>query len=291
MKFTYRILSAALSAVLLLGFAGCDRTEPPQAGAVQSGESVARLDDIPQKHRPEASDSRAAKEHGILLSAVYTAPNGVALSVAMRDGSDRGSLHMSWQVIFEKYEDGAWVRMAGQEEIDPHQTMDTVDFAAPYEMTYGMPHFPEVGVYRLSLLCGGKVTAEHYAYFEVPAYTMTVPAEGDCPASDRDHAPLNVRAEEITPNGLTLVLSSKSGEKTDISYGAPYYLSCHIDGEWKPLAGNSYFIALGYGLSLDGEHRMPCSFGERMSPLEAGHYRFAKQFDGVTYYVYFEIDE
>lgn len=284
MKLTYRILFAALSALLVLGFAACDRAEPLQED-VQSDQNPV-LDEIPEKHRPEVSDSRAIKAHGITLSATYTIPNWVELSIAMRDGSECGSLTMSWQPIFEKYESGAWVKMEGQEENDPAAMMDTAHFSSPYEMAYAMPRFPEAGVYRLSLLCGGEVTAEHYAYFEVPAYELTAPTKEECPASDSDQALLTVRAEEITPNGLTLILVSKTEEKTHISYGAPYYLSCHIDGEWRSVAGDLTFHALGYGLELKEEHRMRCSFRQ---PLGAGHYRYAKQFNGVTYYVYFEI--
>lgn len=290
MKHIHKILCALLSATLLFGAVGCGRggeAAQPEGDKPPVG---MLLSDIPKKDRPQTSDPRAIEAHGVTMTATYTVPNGVVLSVAMRDGADRGSLTLSWLPLFEQYKNGTWVRMLGQEDVDQRATMDTSHFMAPYEMMYGMPRFPEAGVYRCVILCGGEVTAEHYAYFEVPTYTLTEPTDGECPAFDAESAPLTVRAEEITPNGLTLVLNSATGEKVSLLYGAPYYLSCHIDGEWKPVSGDSDFIAIAYMLELEGEQKLPCVFGRTIAPLGAGHYRYAKKFGDVTYYVYFEIE-
>ncbi len=293
MKITYRTVIGILSAVLILTAVGCgSKTDNPMISNEPLGSegAVLSLADVPAEHRPEVSDPKAVEAHGVSMTATYTVPNGVAISVAMRNGADRGSLTVSRMPIFERYESGTWVPMAGQEEVNQHETMDTSHFLAPMEMHFAMPHFPEAGVYRCVILCGGEVTAEHYAYFEVPAFTLTAPTADECPSADVGDAPLTVTARDVTAEGLTLVLSPKSGEKATISYGAPYFISCHIDGEWRAVAGDSSFIMILYITEIEGEHEMKCQFGEA-SPLGAGHYRFAKNFDGVTYYVYFEITE
>lgn len=318
MKTTYRILSGILSAVLVLGLSGCgsavseeeltqvtvsdsdltsahtDHTTSSVSVAAPEipADPVTSLEDVPAEHRPEVSDPKAAEAHGVSMTATYSVPNGVIVSIAASNGADTMKMNLSLDPVFERYEAGGWVPMEGQETVNQAGKLGDIRTVMPMNWHFAMPTFPETGVYRCVILMGDEVRAEHYAYFEVPEYTMTVPTEAECPPADSEEPPLIVTAKDVTNQGLTLVLRTRDGGKTIANYGYGYSLACHVNGAWEPVAMyDGAFIAVGIVGGVDGEREVRGSFVGHHYPIPAGHYRYARRFGAVTYYVYFEIDE
>ena len=298
-KYRCRAWLAGCLAVLLLASFGCGKdagnisTEDPTKTEIPQ-DPVLFLADVPTEHRPEISDPSAREKHGVSMSAVYTVPNGIEVSVHMLNGAETGSLTLSRMPIFEKYTAGEWVPMSGQKEIAQAETMDTCHFLAPLQLHFALPRFPEAGVYRCAILCGGEMSATHYTYFEVPEYTRTVPTEADVAKAvqgDSQGPVLTVTAKDVTPTSLTLVLTEHATDRFGITFGENYRLLCHIDGEWRPVAmRNSSFIAIARYMEIDGEEELQVDLSEHLYPLEPGHYRFEKTFT-APYFVCFEIPE
>lgn len=111
-------------------------------------------------------------------------------------------------------------------------------------------------------------------------------------------------AKDVTPAGMTLVISQSGGEVSgQLEYGEAFALETLADGAWEavPYAvpGDSVaWQAIAYLLPPDKESEMEISWEYLYGSLPAGNYRLSKEFtdfresgdyDTQTYSVEFEI--
>lgn len=312
MKHTTRTLTGILASMLLLGTVGCGKqqNDARQTSDMQKADTtiservlestsntqaapiadVRVLSDLPAEYRPEVSDPAAVAAHGVKVSAVYNIPNGVVLTMETTDGAKRVELNLSSVIRIEQYTDGAWSAIDGHDE--ESGKIGKASLLSPYQYRLAFQQFPEPGVYRCAVLCEkGGITAEHYAYFEVPEYTMTVPTEADRPAANTEDAPLSVTAEDVSPDGLTLVIKTKPPiERYGVSYGDGFRIFCHVNGKWEKVTMyTEEFKAIARVSEIAGELRMDINLTGRLHLVQPGHYRIEKTLENVTYYAYFEI--
>jgi len=125
----------------------------------------------------------------------------------------------------------------------------------------------------------------------VPEYTMTVPTEADRPAANTEDAPLSVTAEDVSSDGLTLVIKTKPPiERYVVSYGDGFRIFCHVNGKWEKVTMHTEeFYAIARVGEIAGELRMDINLTGRLHLTQPGHYRVEKTLENVTYYAYFEI--
>lgn len=111
-------------------------------------------------------------------------------------------------------------------------------------------------------------------------------------------------AKDVTPAGMTLVISQSGGEISgQLEYGEAFALETLTDGAWEavPYAvpGDSVaWQAIAYLLPPDKESEIEISWEYLYGSLTAGNYRLSKEFtdfresgdyDTQTYSVEFEI--
>ena len=111
-------------------------------------------------------------------------------------------------------------------------------------------------------------------------------------------------AADVSPTGLTLVITQSGGEPTgSLEYGSPYSLEVLSDGEWEAvpyITGDGVaWTAIGYAVEMGDSTEIETNWETLYGSLAAGMYRLCKEFsdfrgagdyDTALYYAEFEIE-
>ena len=115
---------------------------------------------------------------------------------------------------------------------------------------------------------------------------------------------ITLRAEDVTPKGLTLKIEQFGGNPTgELQTGAPYFLETTVNDEWQPvetITGEPLtWNALAYMIKMNDITEMNINWEYAYGELKPGYYRLKKEFmdfrtpgdfDKETYEVYFTIE-
>lgn len=117
---------------------------------------------------------------------------------------------------------------------------------------------------------------------------------------------VTMTAEDVTPTGLTLVLTQSGGSPTgELSTGTPFVLDVLVDGEWQPAETLIPYDELAwtmeaYTIPANGSTEMETQWSHLYGELAPGSYRISKEihdlrspgdYDAYTCYACFEIAE
>lgn len=94
---------------------------------------------------------------------------------------------------------------------------------------------------------------------------------------------LSLAVKDVTPTGLTLVITQQGGSPTgELQYGSDYTLEVQQDGAWQavPHADDNdwAWTAVAYLVTMDGQQEEPVDWEWLFGPLSPGHYRLGKPF-------------
>ena len=115
---------------------------------------------------------------------------------------------------------------------------------------------------------------------------------------------ITLSAEDVSPTGLTLVISHTGGEPTGrLQYGVAYSLDCLEDQSWEPVPyvidGTINWTLEAYEVSMEDSTEEEIRWEALYGSLAAGSYRLTKEFmdirspgdyDTRTFCAEFEID-
>ena len=114
---------------------------------------------------------------------------------------------------------------------------------------------------------------------------------------------LTLSVKDVTPTGLTLVITQEGGSPTGtLQYGSDYTLEVEQDGTWQNVPdivdGNFAWDGMAYLVTMDGETEQAVDWDWLFGPLCPGHYRLSKEimdfrdtgdYDTQLYQVEFDI--
>lgn len=93
---------------------------------------------------------------------------------------------------------------------------------------------------------------------------------------------LTLMADEITPTGITVVMSQSGGSYDgDLEYGSAYHLERLTENGWEQvpyLKDDVFWTMIAYGVPPESIHRMEKNWEQLYGALPDGCYRFAKEF-------------
>ena len=94
---------------------------------------------------------------------------------------------------------------------------------------------------------------------------------------------LTLSVKDVTPTGLTLVITQEGGSPTGtLQYGSDYTLEVEQDGTWQNVPdlvdGNFAWDGMAYLVTMDGETEQAVDWDWLFCPLSPGHYRLSKEF-------------
>lgn len=94
---------------------------------------------------------------------------------------------------------------------------------------------------------------------------------------------LILSVKNVTPTGLTLVITQQGGSPTGtLQYGSEYTLEVEQDGTWQNVPdivdGNFAWDGMAYLVTMDGETEQAVDWDWLFGPLSPGHYRLSKKF-------------
>lgn len=94
---------------------------------------------------------------------------------------------------------------------------------------------------------------------------------------------LILSVKNVTPTGLTLVITQEGGSPTGtLQYGSEYTLEVEQDGTWQNVPdivdGNFAWDGMAYLVTMDGETEQAVDWDWLFGPLSPGHYRLSKKF-------------
>lgn len=94
---------------------------------------------------------------------------------------------------------------------------------------------------------------------------------------------ITLRAEDVTPAGMTLVCSQKGGEVTgELLTGSWYQLEKAGDGGWVPLEyiveGDAVWDSVGIMVPMDDTAKWPVDWTWLYGEIPPGEYRLCKEF-------------
>ena len=156
------------------------------------------------------------------------------------------------------------------------------------------------GLLVLSLAgCGGTDGAGSSA----PQQINSSSSESSSVQTAEDPWGLSLSVKDVTPTGLTLVITQQGGSPTgELQYGSDYTLEVEQDGAWQNVPyiveGNFAWADVAYLVTMDGETEQTVDWDWLFGPLSPGHYRLSKDFsdfrgtgdyDTQTYQVEFDI--
>lgn len=93
---------------------------------------------------------------------------------------------------------------------------------------------------------------------------------------------LSLGVKDVTPTGLTLVITQQGGSPTgELQYGSDYALEAEQDGAWQavPYAaqGDWAWTSEAYLVPMDGQKEEPVDWSFFCGSLSPGHYRLSKR--------------
>lgn len=93
---------------------------------------------------------------------------------------------------------------------------------------------------------------------------------------------LTLSVKDVTPTGLTLVITQEGGSPTGtLQYGSDYTLEVEQDGTWQNVPdivdGNFAWDGMAYLVTMDGETEQAVDWDWLFGPLSPGHYRLSKE--------------
>lgn len=94
---------------------------------------------------------------------------------------------------------------------------------------------------------------------------------------------LTLSVKDVTPTGLTLVITQQGGSLTgELQYGSDYILEVQQDSAWQSvpdiLDGNFAWDGMAYLVTMDGQTEEALEWDWLFGPLPPGHYRLSKEF-------------
>lgn len=94
---------------------------------------------------------------------------------------------------------------------------------------------------------------------------------------------LILSVKNVTPTGLTLVITQEGGSPTGtLQYGSDYTLEVEQDGAWQNVPdivdGNFAWDGMAYLVTMDGETEQAVDWDWLFGLLSPGHYRLSKEF-------------
>lgn len=94
---------------------------------------------------------------------------------------------------------------------------------------------------------------------------------------------LILSVKNVTPTGLTLVITQEGGSPTGtLQYGSEYTLEVEQDSTWQNVPdivdGNFAWDGMAYLVTMDGEAEQAVDWDWLFGPLFPGHYRLSKEF-------------
>ena len=94
---------------------------------------------------------------------------------------------------------------------------------------------------------------------------------------------LTLSVKDLTPTGLTLVITQEGGSPTGtLQYGSDYTLEVEQGGTWQNVPdivdGNFAWDGMAYLVTMDGETEQAVDWDWLFGPLAPGHYRLSKEF-------------
>lgn len=136
------------------------------------------------------------------------------------------------------------------------------------------------GLLALSLAgCGGTDGAGSSA----PQKINSSSSESSSVQTAEDPWGLSLSVKDVTPTGLTLVITQEGGSPTgELQYGSDYTLEVEQDGTWQNVPdivdGNFAWDGMAYLVTMDGETEQAVDWDWLFGPLSPGHYRLSKDF-------------
>lgn len=137
------------------------------------------------------------------------------------------------------------------------------------------------GLLALSLAgCGSSDGAGSSA----PQKINSSSSESSSVQTAEDSWGLILSVKNVTPTGLTLVITQEGGSPTGtLQYGSDYTLEVEQDGTWQNvpdiLDGNFAWDGMAYLVTMDGETEQAVDWDWLFGPLSPGHYRLlSKEF-------------
>lgn len=94
---------------------------------------------------------------------------------------------------------------------------------------------------------------------------------------------LTLSVKDVTPTGLTLVITQEGGSPTGtLQYGSDYTLEVEQGGTWQNVPdivdGNFAWDGMAYLVTMDGETEQAVDWDWLFGPLSPGYYRLSKEF-------------
>lgn len=136
------------------------------------------------------------------------------------------------------------------------------------------------GLLALSLAgCGSSDGAGSSA----PQKINSSSSESSSVQTAEDSWGLILSVKNVTPTGLTLVITQEGGSPTGtLQYGSEYILEVEQDGTWQNVPdivdGNFAWDGMAYLVTMDGETEQAVGWDWLFGPLSPGHYRLSKKF-------------
>lgn len=136
------------------------------------------------------------------------------------------------------------------------------------------------GLLALSLAgCGSSDGAGSSA----PQKINSSSSESSSVQTAEDSWGLILSVKNVTPTGLTLVITQQGGSPTGtLQYGSEYTLEVEQDGAWQNIPdivdGNFAWDGMAYLVTMDGETEQAVDWNWLFGPLSPGHYRLSKAF-------------
>ena len=136
------------------------------------------------------------------------------------------------------------------------------------------------GLLALSLAgCGSSDGAGSSA----PQKINSSSSESSSVQTTEDSWGLILSVKNVTPTGLTLVITQEGGSPTGtLQYGSDYTLEVEQDGAWQNVPdivdGNFAWDGMAYLVTMDGETEQAVDWDWLFGLLSPGPYRLSKEF-------------
>lgn len=106
--------------------------------------------------------------------------------------------------------------------------------------------------------------------------------------TEEDPWGLSLGVKDVTPTGLTLVITQQGGSPTgQLQYGSDYTLEVFTGDTWQEVPdivdGNFVWNGMAYLVTMEGQREETMDWEWLFGPLSPGHYRLSKRFVDFRY--------